>query len=68
MGDLVKFNYNLSQTKPGLVYTPDTWTLFKEAVKDISTEYRISQGSAYEIYSNLFDYQAAGYPLFSKPN
>jgi len=67
MADIVKFNYGLSQTKPGLIYIPDTWTLFKEAVKDISTEYRISQGSAYEIYSNLYDYQVAGYPLFSSP-
>ena len=67
LADIVKFNYGLSLTKPGLIYTPDTWSLFKEAVKDISTEYRISQGSAYEIYSNLYDYQAAGYPLFSSP-
>ena len=66
LADIVKFNYGLSLTKPGLIYTPDTWSLFKEAVKDISTEYRISQGSAYEIYSNLYDYQAAGYPLFNK--
>ena len=60
MADLIKFNSNLH---PGLKFMPNVYRLMQEAVKDVNRAYRLSTGSAYEIVSNLQDYQIAGIGL-----
>jgi hypothetical protein len=65
LADLIKFNSNMH---PGLKFAPNVYRLMQEAVKDVNTTYRIATGSAYEIVSNLQDYQIAGQGLLpAKP-
>ena len=65
LADLIKFNSNMH---PGLKFIPNVYRLMQEAVKDVNTTYRIATGSAYEILSNLQDYQIAGQGLLpAKP-
>lgn len=60
MVDLIKFNDYLSREFPGTQFVPDVFSLLQEAMKDLSTEYRISSGDFYQLINNYFDYQALG--------